>query len=98
MEKSVLSPSQVKHLAKLANLKLTSKEIKLFQKQLSQVLDYFTLLNELDTEKVEPTAQVTGLENVYKEDRPGFCLSPEEALKNTKKKHNKLFKVPSVFE
>lgn len=64
----LLSPQEVKKIAQLANLTLTEKEVGKFSNQLSDVLTYIDKLNELDTKNVEPTAQVTGLENVFRED------------------------------
>lgn len=89
----------VPHVAKLANLVLSEKEIKTFEKQLQNVLDYVEKLNEVKTEKVEGTSQVTNLENVFREDEVELnnCLSQDEALSNTKSKHNGFFKVKGVF-
>lgn len=88
----------VSHVAKLANLKLTPEEIKKFETQLSSILDYISQLNKVDTSNVEPTAQTTGLENVFKGDDPQPSLSQEEVLQNAKSKHNGLFKVKAIFE
>ena len=98
MKKSKLTKAEVKHIAKLAQLDLTEKEIKKFQKQLSEILDYIGILNELDTKKVKPTSQVTGLENVFREDKPTPSLSQEEVLSGTKKTHNGMFKIKAIFE
>ncbi|MBU3957016.1 Asp-tRNA(Asn)/Glu-tRNA(Gln) amidotransferase subunit GatC [Patescibacteria group bacterium] len=94
----MLSKDQVKHIAKLANLKLTSAEINKFQKQLSEVLEYVEQLNKLDTKKVEPTSQVTGLENVFREDEPKPSLSQEEVLSGAKNTEKGMFKVKAIFE
>jgi len=59
----------VDHVAKLARLGLTEKEKKKFKKELSAILDFVEKLKEVKTEKVEPTAQVAGLENVTREDK-----------------------------
>lgn len=64
----MLSEDQVKHVAKLARIKLTDAEVKKFGKQLSAVLDYMDILNEVDTKKVTETSQVTGLKNVMEKD------------------------------
>ncbi|MEK7085994.1 MAG: Asp-tRNA(Asn)/Glu-tRNA(Gln) amidotransferase subunit GatC [Patescibacteria group bacterium] len=64
----MLSEDQVKHVAKLARIKLTDVEVKKFGKQLSAVLDYMDILNEVDTKKVAETSQVTGLRSVMEED------------------------------
>lgn len=88
----------VKHVAKLANLPLTPEEEKKFDKQLAETLDYVSRLEEIDTKNVEPTSQVTGLENVLREDESAPSLSQDEALSNTKSQHNGLFKVPAILE
>lgn len=88
----------VTHVAKLANLPLSDEEKKKFEKQLSSILEYVEQLDKVDTKNVEPTSQVTGLENVTREDIVKPSLSQEEALANTKQKHNGLFKVPAILE
>lgn len=98
----MISKKQVKHIANLARIGLTEKEIEKFQKELSSVLDYVEKLKEVDASKVEPLAQVTGLKNVIRED---------ETIKNDKRSEirNKLlklapdrksdyFKVPKILE
>jgi len=64
----MLTEDQVRHIAKLARIRLTDEEVKKFSKQLSGVLDYMDVLNEVDTKKVAETSQVTGLKNVMEED------------------------------
>lgn len=94
----MLSKDQVKHIAKLANLKLTPAEINKFRKQLSEVLEYVEQLNKLKTKKVEPTSQVTGLENVFREDEPRPSISQKEVLSGAKKTKKGMFKVKAIFE
>ncbi|MBU1446259.1 Asp-tRNA(Asn)/Glu-tRNA(Gln) amidotransferase subunit GatC [Patescibacteria group bacterium] len=64
----MISKDQVKHVAKLARLKLTDAEIERFAGQLSSIFDYMEVLNDIDTSYVVETSQVTGLENVTEED------------------------------
>lgn len=64
----VLSKKQIKHIAKLARLELSEAELKKYGGQLSDVLSYADQLQEADIDGVEPTAQVTGLENIFRED------------------------------
>lgn len=94
----MLSKDQVKHIAKLANLKLTSAEINKFQKQLSEVLEYVEQLNKLNTKKVKPTSQVTGLESVFRKDEPTPSLSQKEVLSGAKSTEKDMFKVKAIFE
>lgn len=64
----MLSEDQVRHTAKLARISLSDSEVKKFALQLSKVLDYMDILNEVDTSKVPETSQVTGLRNVMEKD------------------------------
>ena len=88
----------VAKVAKLANLPLTEAEKKKFEKQLSETLDYVKQLGEIDTKKVEPTSQVTGLENVLREDEVTPSLLQREALQNAKETHKGFFKVPAILD
>ena len=93
-----LSKDQVKHVAKLANLPLTAEEEDKYSRQLSQILDYFEQLNQIDTSNTEPTFNVSGQSNVLREDTTAVCLSQEEALSNAPKKKNGMFETKGVFE
>lgn len=100
MPMSVLSSRDVLRLARLANLDLKKKEVDSLKKELSEVLNYFTKLQKLDTEGVEPTSQTTGLVGVLRSDE----LNTESALSNTKSlsgtanTHNDYFVVAAVID
>lgn len=87
----------VTHVAKLANFPLKPEEKDKFEKQLSEILSYVEKLKEVDTKNAEITSQVTGLENVTREDKATPSLSQEEVLSNTESRHNGLFKVKAIF-
>ncbi len=88
----------VSHIAKLANLTLKKDEEKIYESQLSSIINYIEKLKEVDTENVPETSQVTNLENVTKEDVASPSLPQDEALSNTNNKHNGFFKVKAIFE
>ncbi len=88
----------VKHVAKLANLPLIDKEITKFEPQLSEVLEYIKKLEEVKTKDVDPTSQVTGLENVVRNDETVSSLPQDEALSNAKAQHNGFFQVKGIFD
>lgn len=94
-----LTKEQVEHISKLAKLDLSDEEIVRFQKQLSSILKYVELLNEVDTENVEPTAQTTGLKNVVREDKPSEeqCLTQEEVLSNAPQRQDGFIKTKAVL-
>jgi len=83
----------------LGNLTLTKEEIEIFKKQLSSVIEYIGKLQEINTEKVEPASQITGLTDVLREDKTDDkrTLTPDQALANTKSKEGNLFKVKAVL-
>lgn len=93
-----LSNQDVQRVAFLSRLELTDKEIEKFKGQMEQVLEYITVLNELDTSNVEPTFSVTGTENRLREDTEQQSLSQQEALQNAHHKTNQYFLAPYVFE
>ncbi len=64
----MITADEVRHIAKLAKIKLTDAEVKKFTGQLGNILDFFAQLQEANTENVEETSQVTGLENVTRPD------------------------------
>lgn len=82
----------------MANLTLSDEEKKKFESQLEETIDYVNQLEEIDTQKVKPTSQVTGLENVVRKDEAAPSFSQEEALQNTKNKQNGMFKVPAILQ
>lgn len=88
-----------RHIANLANLTLTDEEHAEMQSQLADILGYIQKLNSVDTSNIEPTAQVTGLKNVTREDNtPAESFTQEEALSGTEKKHNNLFIVDKLVD
>ena len=80
-----------------ARLKLTKKEIEEITPQLSEILQAFSKLDELDTENVNPSFQPIELKNVLREDKEKQPLTQEEILSNTKHKKDGFFKCPKVI-
>lgn len=100
-----LTKDQVKKVARLANLPLTSDEEDLpegeagkYSEQLSRVLEYIDQLNQVDTTGVEPTFNVSGESNIMREDTTVASLSQEEALSNAPQKKEGMFVTKGVFE
>lgn len=87
----------ISHVAKLANLSLYDEEKKKFTTQLDETIQYIENLDEVNTEGVEPTSQVTGLENVTRDDVVKPSLTQEQALSNSKSTHNGFFKVKGIL-
>ena len=85
-------------MAKLARLKMSDKEARSYQKDLSAVLEHFAALQDLDTKKVQPMSHVLEIKNVWREDRPGKPVKPEALLSNAPQKESDYFKVPKILE
>lgn len=64
----MINKKEVEHIAKLARISLNQAEIEQMQKELSSILDYFKLLNELDVSKISPAFYSLPLKNVIRED------------------------------
>lgn len=94
-----LTKEEIIHIAKLASLSLNEDEIKRFQKQLSETLDYVKNLQELDTNNVKTTDHTVDAQNVYFEDgkKNSRGLSQQEALANSKSKKNSYFVVKRIL-
>ena len=93
-----LSHEEVRHIAELAKLGVTDEEVERFSRQLSDVLDYVDMLNELDTDEISPTAQVIAVQNVTRTDEPCESLSPEEVLANAPDREGDRFRVHAILE
>ena len=64
----MIKKEEVQHIAKLARLGLTEKEVDKFRKELSGILDYMAKLKEIEVAKVKPTSQPLKVENVTRRD------------------------------
>ena len=89
-----LDKELVQHVADVARLKLTEKEINEFLPQLKEVLDAFSKLSEVDTSDTEPSFQPVELKNMLRKDEVTDCLTQEQALANSPNKKEGYFKGP----
>ncbi|MCL4352229.1 MAG: Asp-tRNA(Asn)/Glu-tRNA(Gln) amidotransferase subunit GatC [Firmicutes bacterium] len=93
-----LTEEEVRHVARLARLAISSTELSEATQALGRVLDYIDLLNELDTEAVPPTTHVEAIETVWRQDRVVPSLSPEEATANGPQVSSHMFVVPKILD
>jgi aspartyl-tRNA(Asn)/glutamyl-tRNA(Gln) amidotransferase subunit C len=94
---SQLTIEAVQDIAELAKLDLSDAELALYTEQLSQILEYFTLLQEVDTSHVELTASVLPLRSVMRADVVEAALTPEQAIANAPDAEANQFKVSAVL-
>lgn len=98
----MITGKEIEHLAELARIKITEKEKKDLEKDLSSILGYIEKLNEVDTNAVEPLYQTTGLVNSMRsdEDRNEFKMSDalnEKLIGQAPHKENRFIKVKSIL-
>ena len=96
-----ITRKDVEHVAALAHLELAPEEMERMAQQLDSILGYIEKLNELDTDKVEPMAQVLSespADVALREDENRAGLPREEALRAAPEKDGTFFKVPKVIE
>lgn len=93
-----ISRDDVLHLAQLSSLQLSDDEATNLQADIANILNYVEQLGELDTTGVEPTYQVTGLSNVWRDDTViDYGISREQLLSLSPASSNDQVKVPKVL-
>lgn len=95
-----VTPEQVDHIAHLATIPTSAKERERLAHEFSDTLSVVAQLKSVDVSDVEPTHQVTGLENVLRNDevRQDLCFSQAEALVNARRTHQGYFVVERILE
>ena len=95
MAKEIVTEKVVSDIATLSRLEFSREEVKSIQKDLNEIVEYFSVLQEVDTSKLDSVmTQGEGLrEDVEKE-----SMSPADAVKNAPEHNNNSFIVPRVVE
>jgi aspartyl-tRNA(Asn)/glutamyl-tRNA(Gln) amidotransferase subunit C len=94
---TILTVSDVEHIAELAKLGLTEEEKQVFCEQLSAILEHFAKLQAVDTSAIPPTATVLPLRSVMRQDEVRPSLSPEEFLSNAPDREGDSVRVRAVL-
>ncbi len=94
----ILTKEEVEHIAALARLELTEDEKARYREQLSEILDYASRLQRIDTSHIPPTATVLAKRSPLRPDVPAQGLSIDEVLRGAPNAEQKQFRVPPVLE
>ena len=96
----MITTSTVRHIATLANIPVTNNEAEKLASGFEKTLDTIKDLQTIDVAGVEPTHQVTGLENVLREDivDDSRTFTQKEALANANKTYQGFFVVPRIIK
>ncbi len=93
-----LSREEVLHIALLARVGVTEADVDKFREQLSNILENFQALQQVDTANVPPTAQSIALKNVIREDEVASSMTQDEVLSNAPQRIENFFKIKAVLE
>ena len=89
-----LDKELIEKVASVARLNLTDAEIKKLLPELKDILNAFSKIDKVNTDKTKPSFQPVELKNALRKDKKGKCLTQEEALSNTEHKKDGYFKGP----
>lgn len=93
-----LTSDEVRHIARLARIKLSEAEVERFRKDLSTILKHCQALSAIDTTDVTPTAQSFSLVNVERPDKPQPSEDREDVLANAPHRKDEYIRVRAVLE
>ena len=95
---STITNDDVRHLAQLSSLQMSDAEAELLRVGIEKIINYINKLDELDTDGVEPTYQVTGLQNVWRDDEIiDSSVSQQQLLALAAEQSDNCVKVPKVL-
>ena len=98
MEPSRLTPEEVTHIALLYRMGLDEHEVERLRNQLSDILQNFRALQEVDTTDVPPTGHSVELLNVMREDAAAPAMPTEDTLANAPLREDDFFRVKAVLD
>ena len=93
----MINKKEVKHIAALARIGVSEKEEEKFSQDLSAVLEWIDQLKEVDVASVEPTAHITGMDDITREDRADIFLETEKIINLFPEKKERYDKVKAVL-
>lgn len=90
--------STVRHIAKLARIKVSDEEVQRLEGELSGILSWVEQLNEVDTAGVEPMTSVVEVDMKKRPDTVTDGDIPDRVIANAPQAENHFFAVPKVIE
>ncbi len=93
-----ISHQEVHRVSLLARVGLTEPEVETMSRQLSDILENFEILKQVDTDGVPPTAQPIARHNVMREDEIETSLTAGEVLANAPLKEDDFIRVHAILD
>ena len=95
---SQISSDEVRHLALLCRVAMSEDDVELMRDQMSNILGNISVLNQVDTEGVEPTGHSVDLVSVMREDEVQPSTNIEDILANAPTREGDFIRVRAVLE
>ena len=95
---SRLTEAEVRHIALLARIGMTDEDVDNMRHDLSNIMDQFDVLNQVDTEGVEPTGHSVDITSVMREDTARASLPKEDVLDNVPNREGDRIRVKAVMD
>lgn len=92
-----VSPEEILHIAKLANLKLKEEEIPEYIKNLQDILNFANIVNKAPIEGLETSIGAIDNFNVFRKDEIKVFEDNKALLENAPEKEDNMFKIPQVI-
>jgi len=93
-----ITSEEVSHLALLCRIALSDDDVEAMRDQMSNILDNIDILNQVDTDGVEPTGHSVDLVSVMRDDVVGTSTDRDEALANAPRREGDFIRVRAVLE
>lgn len=93
-----ITDETVEHIAHLARLEFEGEKKVAIKKDLENIISFMEVLQEIDTENVEPLIFMNDEINKFREDIPAVTITQKDALKNAPKKDSDYFRIPKVLD
>lgn len=97
-DNSKLTADDVRHIALLARIGMTDEDVENMRTDLSNIMDQFEALTEVDTEGVEPTGHSSDVTSVMRDDVSRPSLPKEDVLANAPNREDDRIRVKAVME
>jgi aspartyl-tRNA(Asn)/glutamyl-tRNA(Gln) amidotransferase subunit C len=92
-----MDAEMVRHVAFLVRLGIREEEARAFSNQFTAIIDYFHLLNEVDTSNIPPASETSNTSSVMRADEVSPSMPRQDFMENVPHQHGNYVQVPRVF-
>ena len=93
-----VTTEEVRHLTTLSRVGMTDQEVERMRDEMTNILESFDVLGQVDTEDVEPTGHSVDLETVVREDEVTASSPVDDVLANAPSTEDGFIRVRAVLE